>query len=368
MEFGIGLMGYPGCWEDAAFAEEHGFGLAGFVDSPVLSGDPFVWTALAGHATSKMKVGAFVAIPGIRTATATAAALAAAETVAPGRVFYGTGTGYTGRLTVGFKGPVAASKLCENAARVRALLAGEEIIEEVSGAPKRILTKYPRDLQVDPDHPLPIYVAADGPKALQAAGEVGDGLITTLQFSGGVENRPATFENGLAAVRSAARDVDRDLEGAYSIFHAAICILEPGESLLSPRALAHIGPITMTLFHSYACDPRVADHFPQAVRERLEIYETEVLARLDCPRELLYQQVHAGHLTELLDGEAGVLTEEILRMIAVVGTAEEIVDQLRALQDKGLKNVTFTIPRSCVRETVLAIEQQIMPHLVPTTA
>ena len=361
-------MGYPGCWEDVAFAEQHGFGLAGFVDSPVLSGDPFVWMALAGRATEKMKVGTFIAVPGIRTATATASALAAVNTVAPGRVFYGTGTGYTGRVTLGFKGPVAASKLRDNAARVRALLAAEEIVEEVSGSEKRILSKYPEDLRVDPSHPIPIYVAADGPKALRAAGEVGDGLITTLQFSGGAERRPATLEQGLAEARAAALETGRDFEDPYSIFHTAICILEPGESLLSPRGLAHVGPITMTLFHSYACDPTIAEHFPPMVRDRLEIYEKEVLSRFDCPRELIYQEVHAGHLTELLDGEAGVLTEEILRMIAIIGSPEEIVAQLRALQGKGLKNVTFTLPRACVRETVLAIEEQIMPQLAPTAA
>ena len=36
MDFGVGLMGYHGCWDDAAFAEDHGFSSAGFVDSPLL--------------------------------------------------------------------------------------------------------------------------------------------------------------------------------------------------------------------------------------------------------------------------------------------------------------------------------------------
>ena len=40
-------MGYHGCWDDVAFAEEHGFATAGFVDSPLLAGDPFVCMTLA---------------------------------------------------------------------------------------------------------------------------------------------------------------------------------------------------------------------------------------------------------------------------------------------------------------------------------
>ena len=38
VDFGLGLMGYEGSWDDARFAEEHGFSTVGFVDSPLLGG------------------------------------------------------------------------------------------------------------------------------------------------------------------------------------------------------------------------------------------------------------------------------------------------------------------------------------------
>jgi hypothetical protein len=68
VDFGLVLMGYHGCWDDVAFAEQHGFATAGFVDSPLLAGDPFVCMALAAQATTRMRVGTMLAIPDLRRA------------------------------------------------------------------------------------------------------------------------------------------------------------------------------------------------------------------------------------------------------------------------------------------------------------
>ncbi len=57
MQFGLGLMGYHGCWDDAAFAEAHGFASAGFVDSPLLGGETFACMALAASATTTLRLG-----------------------------------------------------------------------------------------------------------------------------------------------------------------------------------------------------------------------------------------------------------------------------------------------------------------------
>ena len=365
MDFGVGLMGYPGCWDDAAFAEQHGFTMAGFVDSPLLAADPFTCMALAAGSTTTMRLGTFINVPGLRIPAATAAALAGVHAAAPGRVFFGTGTGFTARLPFGLKQPVSAAHLRDYATEVRELLAGSEVIGRLGKAERQIRLKHSDDLRIDPANPIPLYVAADGPKALEVAGEIGDGLITTLQYASGPHDRPDVFANGLALVRAAATRSGRNFDDAYTIYTNAICVLEPGESVMSPRALAHVGPITATVFHAYACNPGLADMLPGPYRERIEIYEREVLSRFDRPRELLYQEVHSGHLMYLLDGEAAVMTEEIIRMLAMVGTAEEIAAQLRDLERVGVKNASFWLPPRFFRETVVAIEERIMPLLEP---
>jgi hypothetical protein len=124
----------------------------------------------------------------------------------------------------------------------------------------------------------------------------------------------------------------------------------------------------MTAFHAYACKPEIAQFYPSTIRDRLEIYEKEVLSRFDCPRDRLYQEVHAGHLSHLLDGEAAVLTEELIRLITVTGTAEEVASQLRAIERAGADNVTLNISQRCMREQIVEIEEKIMPLLERTSS
>src|SRR5918999_5246828 len=110
MEFGLGLLGYHGCWDDAAFAEEHGFSTAGFVDSPLIGGDPYVCLGLAADRTQRIRLGTFLAIPGLRSPAVTAAGVGTVNRIAPGRTFIGIGSGMTGRQTFGL-GPVAAARM-----------------------------------------------------------------------------------------------------------------------------------------------------------------------------------------------------------------------------------------------------------------
>ena len=368
MDFGVVLQGYPGCAEDAAFAEQHGFNMAGFVETPLLAGDPFAWMALAAKATKTMKLGTMLTIPGIRSAPSAASGLATVNSIAPGRVFLGIGSGYTSRQCLGLRRPLAASKMRDYANRVRGLLAGEEVFEPVGNTEMPIRLKHQEALRVSPDQPIPVYIAADGPKALQAAAETADGVIMTLRYVTEPDDRARAFGDAVATVRDMAAEHGRNFDDGYIIYSTQICILEPGESALSPRALNQIGPFAMTAFHAYTCTPEIRKFLPAAVSDRLEIWEKEVLSRFDCPPDRLYQEVHAGHLSYLLDGEAAVLTEELIRMITVTGTPEEIAAQLRAIEHAGAHNVTLNFPQSAMREQIVEIEEQIMPLLARTPA
>jgi len=367
MDYGLGLLNYHGCWDDAAFAEQHGFSTAGFVDSPLLAGDSFVCLGLAAQATSSIRLGTFLAIPGMRGAPTTASAIATVNRLAPGRVFLGVGTGYTARDTFGL-GPVAARKVRDYARECRGLLDGEEVLHRVGDSERPIRFRHTDTACVDVEHHVPIYVAADGPKALQAAGEAGEGLIVTLKNSSIMGNAPDVFAAALSAARESAEDSGRSFDDVYTIWSTLICVLEPGESAASPRVLEHVGAGAMMAYHSYACHPEIAEYLPPPLRDRLETYEKEVLSRLGVPRDRIYQEAHAGHLSHLIDGEAAVLTDEVVRMTTLTGTADEIAAQLRALEAAGLDNVSFWIPPHLTRDVVLTVEEQIMPLLHRTAA
>lgn len=363
MEFGVGLLNHPGCWDDLAFAEQHGFTSAGFVDTPLLSGDPFVCMALTAQATSKMKVGTFLNVPSVRSAPATAAALSMVNRIAPGRVFFGTGTGYTGRLTFGLP-PMGIDKVRDHMDELRGLLEGRDVTHRHAGRETLIRVANEELIRNNAENPIPMYMAADGPAALKTTGAAADGWITTLHPGAStMDTAPEVFATRFQAVRDSAAQQGRNLDDAYTMWSTSMCVLEPGESAISPRALAQTGPMAMFSFHSYACNPAIGEFLPPEMRERLDIYEKKVLARLDIPRERFYQEVHAGHLSHLIDGEAAVLTEEIIRMMSLTGTPEEIAGQLQRLDAAGLKNVSLTIPPGCFRDVVVDVETKIMPLL-----
>lgn len=367
MEFGLGLMGYHGCWTDVAFAESHGFSTAGFVDSPLLGGDMFACMALAAQATSSLRVGSFLAIPSNRNAATVANGIATINRLAPGRTFLGLGTGFSGRATFGLP-RMTASQLKRYAADCRALLDGEEIVHVERERTRSIRFRHKDGLYVDLEHPIPVYVAADGPKALAAAGEVGDGWIVTLMYANVMKNAPEVFAHSLAQAEQAAQSAGRSLVDAYKIYSACVCILEPGESAVSPRALEHVGMAAMMPFHAYADDPSIAAFLPPPLQDRLEIYDREVLARMPVESERIYQEAHRGHLSHLLEGEAAVLTDEIVRMTTLTGTAGEVADVLRGLEQAGVDNVSFWIPPHLTREVVLEIERELMPRLAQSAS
>jgi alkanesulfonate monooxygenase SsuD/methylene tetrahydromethanopterin reductase-like flavin-dependent oxidoreductase (luciferase family) len=369
LEFGLGLLGYHGCWDDVAFAERHGFATAGFVDSPLLGGETFACMALAAAATQRIRLGPFLAVPGNRSSAVTAQGVATINRLAPGRTFLALGTGYTSRNTFGLP-PVAARRLRDFALACRGLLDGEAV--EHSEGERSRLVEFAQP-GGDGDYialapRIPVYIAGDGPKALSAAGEAGDGWVTTLQrgdvMGGAPELFTELFTQSRAAVRAAALAAGRELPAdLYTMWSNTICVLEPGESAISERVLARVGAYAMMPFHSWADDPRIGEFLPPAVAERLELYEREVLARFPGGAADRHRYTHRGHLSHLQPGEEGVLTEEIVRMTTLTGSAEEIAERLHALAAAGLRNLSIWAPPPLTREVVAEVHEQLMPLL-----
>jgi 5,10-methylenetetrahydromethanopterin reductase len=359
MDVGLVLLGHHGSWDDAAYAETRGFQTAGFVDSPLIAADPFVAMALAAERTSTLRVGSMLAIPSNRNVASCVAAIATVNRLARGRTFLGLGSGFTGRAVFGLKA-MPVKRFAEYAEACRRLLAGEEILHRDGDEQRHIRRRHVEDRYVDADA-VPVYIAADGPRALAVAGEHGDGWITSLQYSNVMANGAEVFERSLAAVRSATGAAGRTITEPYTMWSAGFCVLEDGEPPTSSRALEYVGAYAMLPFHAYACNPEMGEHLPPPIRERLPLYEEKVLSRF--PADRVYQEVHRGHLSHLLEGEREVLTDEIVRMTTLTGTADEIADVLRRLEAAGLRNVALNPPPHLVRQAVDMYADSVAPRL-----
>lgn len=168
--------------------------------------------ALAANITKSIKLGVSLSIPGLRSAPTTATALGTVNCIAPGRVWAGMGTGNSARKSLGLQG-LATWKVRDHACEVQSLLAGEEIVHRFNGTERRIRLKHRESLRVDPERPIPIYIATNGPKATQAAAEGGDGLISGVVSGSAMGDAPEVFADVLATFRTLAKkEISRAVE------------------------------------------------------------------------------------------------------------------------------------------------------------
>ena len=115
--------------------EAAGFDGAGILDSQMLSRDTFVVLGQAATNTSRLTLFPAVTNPFTRHPAVLAGAIQTVEEMAPGRVKFVIGTGYTSASTIGRK-PATLAEMRACIGIVRGLLAGESV--DFAGMPGRL--------------------------------------------------------------------------------------------------------------------------------------------------------------------------------------------------------------------------------------
>src|SRR5207247_4096903 len=161
--------------------EAAGFDGAGILDSQMISRDTFVVLAQAAMHTSRIALFPAVTNPLTRHAVVLAGGIQTVEELAPGRVKFVIGTGYTSASTIGRK-PATLAEMRACIATVRGLLAGRSV--DFDGTPGRLGFAAGRR--------IPVIMAASGPKAIEVAGEVADGALLLVGFNRGIVDTALT--------------------------------------------------------------------------------------------------------------------------------------------------------------------------------
>ena len=338
MEFGIAYPARPGAWTDLVIAEEHGFTHAWFYDSQMIYSDVYVSMALAAEHTKTIKLATGVAIPSNRIAPVTAHSIATINLLAPGRVILGIGTGFTGRNTMGLP-PVPLSTLRGYVEQCRALLRGEEILYRDGSRERWIKFLHPDHGYINLKDPIPIYLAANGPKALELTGELADGWLTTL-------SDPDSFKKNCARVDAGATKAGRSAADLPTVVLSTACVLRPGESTTAPRVIERVGPLAIVALHALWERSAVGTDLPVSLRDLYNRYNAEYVAQLKTPADRRYLEVHEGHLIYLKPGEERYLNETLIRSFSLTGTGEEIIARLKALEAVGLKQVAIQVVKN----------------------
>lgn len=336
MRFAIAIPTDAESWRVVRRAEELGFHRAWFYDTQMLSADPFVAMAAAAMKTRRIRLATGVLIPSNRLAPVAANAFASLNKLAPGRIDFGIGTGFTGRRAMGL-GAVRLRDMEEYIRIVAALLRGEAIEAEIEGQRRLIRLLNPELGLINTREPVPLYIAATGPRARALTARLGVGWINTAgDVAGGVEGFGA-----MAALWSAA---GRDMAALDAVVLTGGAILDEGEPADSPRAVAQAGPRAAMLLHR-AADAALlgfpAPAIPPAAADTVAAYVEA--ARHFTPQGAQYLENHRGHLMFVKPAERRFVTAELIRLTTITATEREIKDRLAALAAAGYGEVAVQI-------------------------
>ena len=341
MKVSIGVPPQPDSWKLVKRAEDLGYETAWFYDSPMLYSEVYACLALAAERTERIKLALGVAVPRLRSAPVTAAALGTLNLMAPGRMILGLGSGFTARYVLGHP-PVRMAEFREYIETCRALLRGEEAWYSEGGPAKPVRFLHPDRGYLNLKDPVPIYVSAFGPKSQKICGELADGWLTfgPHQFS----------PRRLGRVREAAREAGRDPASLEVGLFSGLAVLRDGETVSSPRIRQALGPFGTVVYHGMAesgLDAAANQALPGGAYGD---YLQRLAAQAPDPSRR-HQRMHYGHMIFTQPWEDDLISDDLLRRSTIVGTAEEVREQVDRLRQLGVtKLVAMVVPG---REEVL---------------
>ena len=336
MDIGIGVPSSSESWKLVERAEELGFSYAWFYDTQQLCADCFVAMAAAAVRTSRIRLGTGVLIPTNRIATVTANAFASLNALAPGRIDFGVGTGFTGRRTMGMK----AMKLADMEDYINVvyeMLAGQTTEMRFEGAPRKVRFLNPDLGLINIDDPVTLHVSAFGRKSRALTAKLGGGWINI-----GFTERTAAYD--LERMQASWKAAGNNPDDLYATMLTLGCVLEEGEAYDGPRAMAQVGPAAAVFLHSIVEDeakggPRI--ELPDWQREIADRYR-ELYDSYE-PKDGRYLSLHRGHMMFVRDDERPLITGELIRAKSFVGSRDELVERFGRMKAAGYDQIAIQI-------------------------
>ena len=333
-KFGVLVLPRPEAPREVKLLEEMGFDVALIPDSQALAREVYVTLTACAANTNKITLGTGITNPLTRHPSVTASAITSLNDFSSGRALLGIGRGDSAVRKIGHEiVPLKSYRAYVEA--VRGLLAGEVV--EYEGA-RFALEWLSRPVQ----QPVPVDMAASGPKNLALAGELADRVSMWLPADAELIARAA------ASVRAGAERVQRDPAtvqlGAYFP-----CFLSSdlGKAREVVRGAAAVG------VNFFAWDKSV----------RIEDLPAPLAAEA---QKLRGQYSFSGH-GQSDSAHARLLSEAFIDWACLVGSAEACVDKLRGLFAQGLQYVYFLIGAVGVSEedkrgVLKVLAEKVLPH------
>jgi 5,10-methylenetetrahydromethanopterin reductase len=334
MELGITLFpDYPHerLLELARLAEAGGFGYLGIADSQSLARDVYVALTGVAHETRRIHIGPTVTNARTRHPAVTASAMASLDEACGGRAFLGVGSGDSAVLNLGLR-PARLAEMREFLRALRQLLRGGTVRYGEADIHVRWACR-----------PIPLVIAAEGPKTLELGGELADAVLVHTGLTQEI------LESSIARVREGERRSGRP-SGSVGIWAFAKCnVADTREAAIDEIKMG----LAASAHHAFSATlegkfipPKLRDPVRRLLREYLTAQ---------------HERAGATRNAALCD-ELG-LAEYLARRFAVVGDPEGCRQQIRALAALGVEVLFLTAIGPDPERIVRRLGDEVLPAL-----
>ena len=319
--------------------EVAGFDGVGILDSQMLERDVFVSMALAAQATSRIRICSAVLNPVTRHVSVMASAIKTVSEIAPGRAEFWIGRGFSSVQTIGVP-PATVREMRQCVLTLKSLLSGEDVTfnGDATSRMRHGDAQLPR-----------IFVAAHGPRTIEVAGEVADGVLLQVGL------HPQAVELARQHLEEGASRAGRDPNDLEMVLCATTIIMDDQQEA---REMAR--PL---------CVQRLVEksHAPYLQAAGIDT------GGLDIPPELseLYPDIPHAEDWEKARRLCSFLPDDILAQmcdaIGLVGTPEYCAQLLQKAEANGIKHLYLMTSESYQfpERELQAFQHTIFPAMRP---
>jgi len=285
----------------------------------------YVTLTAAAIYTNKITFGPGVTNPYLVNPVFTAQATATLNELAPGRVVLGIGAGDKTTLeSVGVEMAKPLTAIQEAIDIFRKITSGESVaykgeVFKIAGA----------SFLFKPRGRIPVYVGAQGPKMLELAGKIGDGVLINACHPKDVEYAVNCVKEG---IRQAHKKLDEVDVAAYTSFSVHEDLKKATKAAVPVVSFIVAGSPSI-LLERHGIDLKKADE----IREALKANDW---------------------------GKAfGAVTPGMIEAFSICGTPEMCIERIALLLKSGISQFVVGSPiGSNVREAIDLISEKIVPH------
>ena len=291
----------------AEAADAFGYDMVGIADTPGNAMDPWVATTLLAARTRRARVAVCVSNLVTRHPAVSAASIASVELLAPGRAVLGIGVGHSGTRNLGAPS-LPPGELAEGVVFIKELLRAR-LASYRGGTAHLPWVK----------RPSPVFLAASHPRSLKAAGAHADGVF--INYGLGADDVKQSEGTVAQAARAAGRK-----PGDVEIWQIA-CLDCAVDGEASRRKIGAI--LAFVSAYVMGGGDLARRGVPPAHRAPL----------LELRRRY---STRPGEADAALVAELG-LFDYLSRRLAVCGSPDECLAQVRAAQAAGVRRLMFSV-------------------------